>query len=105
MLIIGIVNDIDIFITQLSYYGMDANALHPHTSSYRVNPLVVRKYGNFGPITRLPGNFLKFNNTVKHFRYLILKQTLQKYGRCPRNNYRWVVVVALHFHYNCTNGI
>src|SRR5699024_2893886 len=86
VLIFNVIDYVNIFILQLTNYGVYANSLHSHASAYGIDAFIVRHNSYFGAVSGFTGNFYQFNDTVKNFWDFVFKQPFQKQRRGPRNN-------------------
>ena len=67
-------DDIDILVAELADDSDDAGAFHADACSDRVNPVVIRLYGNFRPLPRDTHNLLDGDETVVNLRNLSLEE-------------------------------
>ena len=77
--VIGEVNHIDIFVAQLPYDTMNAETLHAHTGTYRVDTVVISFHGHFGAFAGNAGYPFNGDESVGNLRNLLFEQPLQKY--------------------------
>ena len=80
-------------------------AFHADTCAYGINPFVIGFYGNFGPFSGNPDNFLDRDQTIKDFRYFKFKQSFKKYRRSTAKNNERSVVSHFHGKNNCSYWI
>src|SRR5699024_7426147 len=94
--VVGIIDDINIFVAELAHYSMNPDSFHSHTGPDRIDPLIVRYHSHFRAVTGFAGNFFQFDDAVIDFRDFILKKPFQEKRRGTRYDDGWISVVAFH---------
>ena len=78
---------------------MNSRAFDSNACSDRVNSVIIGLNCNLGSLSGNSDNFFDSNQSVKNFRNLLLKKSLQKHGRRSGKYYTWSIV----FHFNSGN--
>ncbi len=93
--IIGVVDDVDVLVLQLTDNGVDARTLHADASSYGVDAVVIRLDSHLGALAWHADNLADGDEAVEDLRDLILKHPLKEHGRGARDDDKRVVVLEL----------
>ncbi len=76
-------NNIDFFTAQLLNNTLNPRPLHPHTSAYGIDVMVIGNNGDLGPVSGLAGCSHYFYDPLTDFRHLRLEQHSQKIRMAP----------------------
>ena len=80
LLVVGEVDNVNVFVVQFAHDAMNTRALHAHASAYGVNAVVVALHGNLGALARDACDAAHLNEAVGDFGNFGFQKAAQEFG-------------------------
>ena len=101
----GVVDHIDILVTQFAHDTVYTATLHTHAGAYGINTVIEALHGNLSTLSRHTSHLTDSNQSVSNLGNLGLKQALQELWTGTAQQDAGIIVLVLHLFHHGTHSL